>query len=61
MPAKRTNRPFKTNGDYRQVDGIKIPFRIFNQDSSAGEIVTLIKEVRHNTEIPEKVFHLAKQ
>ncbi len=43
-------------GDYRAVDGVMIPFRTVNQNISNGEIVTVLKEVKHNAPIDEKVF-----
>lgn len=61
-PAKPVNKPHRTYGDYREVDGIKIPFRIVYWDDvegdGDGEIVTTLKEVKHNTEIPDNVFRL---
>lgn len=46
----------ETYGDYRNVDGIMLPFRTVNSNVSNGEIVTVLKEVRHNVPVDDKVF-----
>jgi hypothetical protein len=45
-----------TYSDYRAVDGIMIPFRMVNSNVSNGDMVTIIKEVKHNVAIDNKVF-----
>jgi hypothetical protein len=42
--------------DYRTVDGIKIPFRTVNSNVGNGDTVTIVKEVKHNVTIDNKVF-----
>ena len=42
--------------DYREVDGVKLPFRSVNSSISNGDIVSIIKSVRHNVAIDDKVF-----
>lgn len=46
--------------DYREVDGIKIPFKSVNSSVSAGNTISIIKEVKHNVPIDEKVFAARK-
>ncbi len=49
-----------TFSDYRDVDGVKLPFRTVNSSPSSGNIVTTVKEVKHNVEIKDDVFKLKK-
>jgi hypothetical protein len=46
--------------DYREVDGIMIPFKTTNRSPSNGSIVTIVKEVKHNVEIDKNVFRSRK-
>lgn len=46
----------ETYSDYRTVDGIKIPFRMVNSNVGNGDTVTILKEVKHNVAIDNKVF-----
>jgi hypothetical protein len=48
----------ETYSDYRAIDGIKIPFRTVNSNVGNGDVVTIIKEVKHNATIDDKVFRL---
>ncbi len=43
--------------DYRLVDGLMIPFKTVNKDIANGDVVTLVREVKFDVEIPEAVFH----
>jgi CubicO group peptidase (beta-lactamase class C family) len=42
--------------DYRDVDGIKLPFKTVNSTSSMGDIVTVVTSVKHNVPIDDKTF-----
>ena len=42
--------------DYRDVDGIKLPFKTVNTTPTMGDIVTITKSVKHNVEIDDKTF-----
>jgi CubicO group peptidase (beta-lactamase class C family) len=42
--------------DYRIVDGIKLPFKMVNSNIANGEILTMIRSVKHNVPIDEKLF-----
>lgn len=44
--------------DYREVDGVKVPFRIKLLVMGAQEIMTTMESVEFNVEIPEGVFDL---
>ncbi|MFM9904433.1 MAG: serine hydrolase domain-containing protein [Pyrinomonadaceae bacterium] len=46
--------------DYRDVDGIKMPFKTVNNNIGNGNIVTTIKSVKHNVKIDDKVFRPKK-
>jgi hypothetical protein len=48
----------ETYSDYRQVDGVMIPFKTVNSSTGNGDIVTTVKEIKHNVEVPDKVFRL---
>ncbi len=42
--------------DYREIDGVKMPFKQTNTSPSNGEIVTIVTKVTHNVEIDDKLF-----
>jgi hypothetical protein len=45
-----------TFSDYRDVDGIKLPFKSVNASPSMGEIITVVKSVKHNVPVDDKLF-----
>ena len=45
-----------TFSDYREVDGVKLPFKQVNSSPSTGEIITTVTKVRHNVKIDDKLF-----
>lgn len=45
-----------TYSDYRDVDGVMIPFRMVNSNPSMGETITTIKTVKQNVPVDSKVF-----
>ena len=42
--------------DYRAVDGIMLPFKTVTASPSMGDVVTYLKEIKHNVSIDEKRF-----
>lgn len=42
--------------DYRDVDGLKLAFRSVNTTSSMGETVMVVRSIKHNVEIDDKIF-----
>lgn len=49
--------PYSTvYSDYRDIDGVKIPFRQVNNTPGNGDIVTVITSVKHNVAIDDKLF-----
>ncbi|MBX3242892.1 MAG: beta-lactamase family protein [Acidobacteria bacterium] len=42
--------------DYRDIDGVKMPFRQINSSPSNGEIITTITKITHNVKIDDKLF-----
>lgn len=53
--------PFsETYSDYRLIDGVMIPFKTVNSSVTNGDIVTTVREIKHNVEIPDKIFDPAK-
>lgn len=49
-----------TFSDYREVDGVKLPFKTVTSSIANGDVVTQVKEVKHNVEIKDDVFKLKK-
>ncbi len=46
-----------TYSDHRLVDGVMIPFKTVGKNIANGNVITLVKEVKFDVEIPESVFH----
>ncbi len=46
----------QTLSDYRNVDGVMIPFKTVSENPAMGEIVSFVKEVKHNVKIADKKF-----
>ncbi|PWT93891.1 MAG: hypothetical protein C5B55_03710 [Blastocatellia bacterium] len=42
--------------DYRSVDGVMIAFKSVSNDIANGDIVTLVKDVKFDVDIPDSVF-----
>jgi CubicO group peptidase (beta-lactamase class C family) len=51
----------QTFSDYRAVDGLMLPFKTISMSPSMGEVVTVVKEVKHNVEIADSMFKPKKQ
>jgi hypothetical protein len=45
-----------TFSDYREIDGIKLPFKTVNSTLTMGDIVSVITSVKHNVAIDDKMF-----
>ncbi len=45
-----------TFSDYREVDGIKLPFKSVNTTSGMGDIVSTVKSYKHNVAVDDKTF-----
>ncbi|MBP6002309.1 MAG: serine hydrolase [Pyrinomonadaceae bacterium] len=45
-----------TFDDYREIDGIKLPFKTVSYNVGNGNIVTMLKSVKHNVPIDDKLF-----
>ena len=45
-----------TYSDYRDVDGVKIPFTTTSSSISNGTIVTRMKSVKHNVPVDDSIF-----
>ena len=46
--------------DYREVDGVKLPFKQINNSPGNGDIVTIVTSVKHNVAIEDKHFSSRK-
>lgn len=42
--------------DYREIDGIKLPFKSVNNNPGNGDIISITKSVKHNVAVDDKVF-----
>ncbi len=42
--------------DYREVDGVMMPFKSVNYSPSNGNIVSTVKSVKHNVPVDDKLF-----
>ncbi len=42
--------------DYRDVDGVKLPFKQISNTSSNGDVVTIVTSVKHNVPVDDKIF-----
>ena len=42
--------------DYREVDGVKLPFKITTAHPGMGEIISYVTKVKHNVRISDKKF-----
>ena len=45
-----------TFSDYREIDGIKLPFKTVNNNPGNGDIVSITRSVKHNVAVDDKVF-----
>jgi hypothetical protein len=45
-----------TFSDYREVDGIKLAYKMVSSNPGMGDIITTVKSVKHNVEIDDKIF-----
>jgi CubicO group peptidase (beta-lactamase class C family) len=42
--------------DYREVDGIKFPFKTTNTTAAMGDIISVVKSVNHNIKVDDNLF-----
>lgn len=49
-----------TYSDYRDIDGVKLPFKTVSSSVGNGNIVTTVKEVKHNVPVDDAVFKARK-
>ena len=47
----------ETFSDYWTVDGVLIPFKVVAHNVAYGDIVTRVKEIKFDVELPDTVFH----
>lgn len=45
-----------TLSDYRKVDGVMVPFKTVTANPGMGDIVSIVKEIKHNEKIDPAVF-----
>jgi CubicO group peptidase (beta-lactamase class C family) len=46
----------ETYSDYRKVDGVMIPFKVVSSNPNMGDLITVVKSVKHNVKIDDKKF-----
>ena len=49
-----------TFSDYRDVDGVKLPFKTVSFSNANGNIVTYVKTVKHNVAVDDSIFKARK-
>ena len=49
-----------TYSDYRDVDGVKLPFKTVSFSNANGNIVTYVKTVKHNVAVDDSAFNARK-
>lgn len=54
--AAASVRAVQTFSDYRAVDGVMIPFKSVTESPLLGDVITTVKEVKHNVKIEDSVF-----
>ncbi|MEQ1762912.1 MAG: hypothetical protein ABL984_07200, partial [Pyrinomonadaceae bacterium] len=42
--------------DYREVDGVMLPFKQINNTASNGDIITIVTSIKHNVAIDDSIF-----
>ncbi|HYE74849.1 MAG TPA: hypothetical protein VEF04_16030, partial [Blastocatellia bacterium] len=42
--------------DYRNVDGVMLPFKVVTNSVSMGDMVVQVREIRFDVEVPDTVF-----
>ena len=45
-----------TFSDYRDTDGVKLPFKMLSSSPSMGDIITVVKTIKHNVPVEDKLF-----
>ena len=56
--SSQTQRVVEKYGDFREVEGVIIPFEVTVTNASMGDIVSRIKKIEINPEIPDEKFVL---
>jgi len=46
----------ETFSDYRNVDGVMVPFKSVSSNIANGDIVVLVKELKFDVDIPDTAF-----
>lgn len=46
----------ETYSDYRKVDGVMIPFKVINTNPNMGDLITIVKSIKHNVKINDSMF-----
>ncbi len=45
-----------TFSDYREIDGIKLPYKTISNSPSNGDVVSVVKSIKHNIAVDDKIF-----
>lgn len=52
-----TSTPYsETYSDYRQIDGVMIPFKTVNSNVGNGDLILTVKEIKHNVPVDDARF-----
>ena len=47
----------ETFSDYRLIGGVMVPFKVVSNNIANGDVITVVKDVKFDVEIPESLFH----
>jgi CubicO group peptidase (beta-lactamase class C family) len=61
LQGLNTDMPYNVRyEDYREVDGIKLPFKVINSNPANGTVVSTLTSVKHNVPVDDKIFATRK-
>ena len=47
----------ETFSDYRLIGGVMVPFKVVSNNIANGDVITVVKDVKFDVDIPESLFH----
>ncbi len=57
LPGTNIELPYTVRyEDYRDVDGVKLPFKTINHNAANGSVISTLTSVKHNVAIDDKIF-----
>ena len=57
LQGMSTDLPYNVRyEDYRDVDGVKLPFKVINSNAANGTVISTLISVKHNVSVDDKIF-----